>query len=105
MPLTDATFFEGVHIFTPHADVPDDSALRLVVLAPEKFYSREETRLAFDATLEYVRNHGSQPRYRGNRLVFLAPDHGALARLRDCIRVALAWGSIVEDEDLRRYIL
>jgi len=26
-----------------------------------------------------------------------SPDHGALARLRDCIRVALAWGSIVED--------
>ena len=30
-----ATFFDGVHIFTPHADVPDDSALRLVVLPPE----------------------------------------------------------------------
>src|SRR6476469_10030199 len=25
-----ATFFEGLHIFTPHADVPDDSMLRLV---------------------------------------------------------------------------
>src|SRR5207253_6792392 len=24
-----AAFFEGVHIFTPHPDVPDDSALRL----------------------------------------------------------------------------
>jgi predicted AAA+ superfamily ATPase len=28
-----ATFFDGVHIFTPHSDVPDDSALRLVVAA------------------------------------------------------------------------
>lgn len=26
-----STFFEGVHIFTPHGDVPDDNALRLVV--------------------------------------------------------------------------
>ena len=25
-----ATFFDGVHIFTPHGDVPDDSALRLL---------------------------------------------------------------------------
>ena len=92
-----AAFFDGVHIFTPHADVPDDSALRLVVLPPEQFYAREETRLAFEAVLDYVRNNGPKPRYRGNRLLFLAPDHGALARLRDCVRVALAWGSIVED--------
>ena len=69
--------------FTPHADVPDDSALRLVVLPPEQFYTREETRLAFEAVLDYVRNNGTKPRYRGNRLIFLAPDHGALARLRD----------------------
>jgi predicted AAA+ superfamily ATPase len=92
-----ATFFDGVHIFTPHADVPDDSALRLLLLAPEHFYAREETRLAFNAALEYVRHNGTKPRYRGNRLLFLAPDHGTLARLHDCIRVALAWGSIVED--------
>jgi predicted AAA+ superfamily ATPase len=92
-----ATFFDGVHLFTPHADVPDDSSLRLIFLAPEQFYAREETRLAFDAVVEYVRNNGPKPRYRGNRLVFLSPDHASLARLRDCIRVALAWGSIVDD--------
>lgn len=92
-----AAFFDGVHLLTPHADVPDDSGLRLVFLPPEQFYSREESRPAFDAVLDYVRNNGGKPRYRGNRLLFLAPDHGSLARLRDCLRVALAWGSIVED--------
>jgi predicted AAA+ superfamily ATPase len=92
-----ATFFDGTHIFTPHSDVPDDGALRLVVLAPELFYSKDEPRLAMDGVLDYVRNNGAKPRYRGNRLLFLAPDHGALTRLRDCIRVALAWNSIVED--------
>ena len=90
-------FFDGIHIFTPHADVPDDSALRLVLLSPEHFYSREESRFAFETVLEYVRNNGNKPRYRGNRLIFLAPDQAALARVRDCIRVALAWNSIVED--------
>ncbi len=78
-------------------DVPDDSALRLVILPPELFYMREEPRLAFDGVLDYVRNNGTKPRYRGNRLIFLAGDNGSLARLKDCIRVAMAWGSIVDD--------
>jgi predicted AAA+ superfamily ATPase len=92
-----ATFFEGVHIFTPHGDVPDDSALRLVVLPPDKWYSREEGRLAFDAVLEVIRNNGPKPRHRWNRLLFLAADHGTLSRLNDAARVALAWASIVDD--------
>jgi predicted AAA+ superfamily ATPase len=100
-----ASLFDGTHIFTPHSDVPDDGALRLVVLPPEQFYSREESRLAFDGVLEHVRTNGTKPRYRGNRLLFLAPDHGALARLRDCIRVALAWNSIVEDVAAMRLVL
>jgi hypothetical protein len=92
-----ATLFDGAHIFTPHGDVPDDSALRLVVLSPENWYSRDESRLAFEAVLDYVRNNGTKPRYRGNRLIFLAADHGTLSRLSDAARVALAWGSIVDD--------
>lgn len=92
-----ATLFDGVHIFTPHTDVPDDTALRLVVLPPEGWYSRDETRMAFEAVLAYVRNNGPKPRYRGNRLIFLAADHGAFSRLSDAARVALAWGSIVDD--------
>lgn len=102
---SNAAFFDGTHIFTPHSDVPDDSALRLIVLAPEQFYSREESRLAFEGVLDHVRNHGTMPRYRGNRLIFLAPDHGALARLRDCIRIALAWNSIVEDVAEMRLVI
>jgi predicted AAA+ superfamily ATPase len=92
-----ATFFDGIHIFTPHADVPDDSQLRLVVLSPEHYYTRAESRLADDAVQDYLRNNGAKPRYRGNRLLFLAPDQASLSRMRDCVRTALAWGSIVED--------
>ena len=100
-----AAFFDGVHVFTPHSDVPDDGALRLVMLPPELFYAKDEPRLASDGVLDYVRNNGAKPRYRGNRLLFLAPDHGALTRLRDCIRVALAWNSIVEDVAAMRLVL
>jgi len=91
------TYFDGVHVFTPHTDVPDDTALRLVVLPPESWYSKEESRPAVEAVLVGIRNNGPKPRHRANRLIFLAPDHSSLARLSDAARVALAWSSIVDD--------
>ncbi len=89
----------------PHNDVLDDEALRLVILPPENCYSREEPRIANEGVLEFVRNNGAKPRYRGNRLLFLAPDHGVLTRLGDCIRAALAWNSIFEDVSVMRLVL
>jgi len=82
--------------------VPDDSLLRLVFLPPENFYSNQEPKLAFEEVLTYVRNNGPKPRYKSNQLVFIAPDFGSLSRLRDCIRTALAWNSIVEDVNTGR---
>lgn len=88
---------KALHVFTPHKDVPDDSELRLVVLPPEKFYSKNEERLSMDAVREFVKSHGDQPRHRQNRVLFLAPDHSSLGRLKDALRTALAWASILED--------
>jgi len=92
-----ATLFDGVHPFTPHSDIPDDASLRLVLLPPDKPYSKQEPKTAFDEVLEILRSNGTKPRYRGNRLVFIAPDQGSLLRLKDCVRTALAWASIVDD--------
>jgi predicted AAA+ superfamily ATPase len=92
-----ATFFDGIHPFTSNADVPDDSALRLVILPPDKWYAREEPKLAVEAALESMRNSGAKPRHRWNRLLFLAADNSTLTRLVDAARVALAWASIVDD--------
>jgi predicted AAA+ superfamily ATPase len=89
--------FDGVHVFTPHGDVPDDSALRLVVLPTDKWFSKEEARPTDEAVLEITRTHGSSPRHRSNRLMFLAVDHNVSARLRDAARTVLAWNSIVLD--------
>ena len=91
--------FDAVHIFVPHADVPDDSSLRLVLLDPGQAYSKQEPRPAADAVLAYVEHHGSQPRFRSNRLLFVAPDASVLGRLKDAVRTSLAWASIVSDID------
>jgi predicted AAA+ superfamily ATPase len=88
---------DGIHVFTPHGDVPDDGALRLVILAPERFYSKQETKRAFEEIETFLKQNGTKPRYRQNRLLFLAPEHGSLLRMSDCIRIALAWRSIVDD--------
>lgn len=88
--------FDGIHVFTAHADVPDDSRLRLVVIEPDRHYSKQAPH-AFDAVREYVRHHGTKPRFKGNRLIFVAADAGAVTRMRDATRTALAWASIVKD--------
>jgi uncharacterized protein len=89
--------FEGVHVFTPPSDVPDDSGLRLVVLPIEVRFSKDAQGPAQDAVSEYLKSHGSQPRHRANRLLFVVADGAVVGRLRDATRVALAWASIVDD--------
>jgi predicted AAA+ superfamily ATPase len=90
--------FDGVHVFTPHKDVPDDSALRLVILPPDAWYSKDKHQTAVARVKEYLAQNGEKPRQKSaNRLLFVAPDFAVLARLTDSARVALAWGSIVDD--------
>jgi len=91
------TLFDGVHVFVPSSDVPDDSALRLVVLPPDVSFLKDDTKQTDRAVNDCVRNHGTQPRHRANRLLFIAPDQSVLGRLRESTRVALAWRSIVDD--------
>ncbi|WP_313540530.1 DUF499 domain-containing protein [Sphingomonas sp.] len=92
-----ASMFDGVHVFTPHADIPDDSGLRLVALPPDRWFSKEETRLAEDTVLEVTRAHGTAPRHRCNRLMFIAVDSNIAERLRQSARTVLAWASIIKD--------
>ena len=94
--------FAGVHVFTPSGDIPDDWQMRLVVLPPEAYHSRAGRSLAAERALEIIRKRGDQPRFRQNRLIFLAPDYDNVARLRDLTRSMLAWQSIVSDiKDLK----
>lgn len=91
--------FGGIHVFTPSVDVPDDYAPgpRLVVLPPNAAYSRGDTRQAYDAAEEILRNRGDQPRQKQNRLIFFAADYDAVSRLKDAGKTYIAWKSIVAD--------
>lgn len=94
--------FNGVHVFTPSGDVPDDWSLRLVVLPPDSAYSRTGQSLAIEQANLILRNRGDQPRQKQNRLVFLAADYDTVSRLKDQVRSMLAWHSIVSDiKDVR----
>jgi len=88
---------KSVHVFTPYSDVPDDSELRLVFLAPEYIYSREEHKVCFDRVRSYLKNNGTKPRHRGNRLLFIAPDFSLINRFKEAVKIVLAWQSIVDD--------
>lgn len=89
--------FGGIHVFTSSSDVPDDWQLRLVVLPPDAAYSRSGQSLAIERATEILKTRGDQPRFKQNRLIFLAADYDSVSRLKDQVRSMLAWQSIVGD--------
>ncbi len=94
----DTNLFDGVHVFAPSSDVPDDYQLRLVVLPPTAQYSRTSTNIAIDEAMQILKTARSgEPRHRQNRLIFLAADYDGVNRLKELIRRLLAWQSIVQD--------
>jgi len=97
--------FGGVHVFTGSGDVPDDWALRLVVLLPDAAFSKGGKSFAIERATEILKKRGEQPRFKQNRLIFLAPDSDSVSRLNDHVRSFLAWRSIVEDYKADRIVL
>jgi uncharacterized protein len=93
--------FGGTHVFTGSSDIPDDWQLRLVVLAPDAAFSRSGgtagNSLAIERATEILKKRGDQPRFKQNRLIFLAADYDSVSRLKDQVRSTLAWQSIVLD--------
>ncbi|MCK5880088.1 MAG: ATP-binding protein, partial [Holophagae bacterium] len=96
--------FAGVHVFTASADVPDEigSGPRLVILPPSNGYSVGSGDLACRAAEDVLRHRGEQPRQHQNRLIFLAAEVDLVSRLKDHVKTAIAWKSIVEDVDKGR---
>lgn len=93
---------DHVHVFTAAADIPDDWALRLVVLPPGQAWSRSGPNAARDAADAILRMRGAQPRQKQNRMLFLAAQDDQVMHLKDTARGLLAWRSIEADiKDLR----
>jgi len=89
--------FSGIHIFTGSNDIPDDWQLRLVVLPPDAALSKSGPSFALEHAGQILKTRGDQPRFKQNRLIFLVPDGDSVGRLKDQVRSALAWQSIVSD--------
>ncbi len=92
--------FARVHLLPRSgADVPDDTATRLVVLGAEQAYSREPGSPAEQAARAILESRGTTPRLFRNTLVFLAPDKVRLQDLNEALRRVLAWQRILEQRD------
>ena len=93
--------FAGVHIPDSSADVPDEMAVRLVVLAPQYPHKNKETDTPARARAEEILQYkGASPRYCKNMLLFLAPDKAKLELLEKSVCQYLAWDSIVRDKQV-----
>lgn len=93
--------FAGIHVFTPHDDIPDDQAVRLVVLSPLKRHKGKNQRSAAIEEAALINTtRGQQPRQYQNRLVFLAADEEAMPRVWEQVKTYLAWKSICDDTAL-----
>jgi predicted AAA+ superfamily ATPase len=97
--------FGGIHVFTESGDVPDDWALRLVVLPPDAAFCKSGQSLGIDRATKILKSRSDQPRFKQNRLIFLAADYDSVSRLKDHVRSFLAWRSIVADYKDNRIVL
>ncbi len=95
--------FAGIHVCPSSSlDVPDEQAVRLVILRPGDVYSSSTQDNTAMAVVEGIlNNRGNTPRIYRNMLAFLAPDQELISSLKQEVRRFLAWKSIKEDsEDL-----
>ena len=93
--------FQGVHPCPAvSADVPDEPAVRLVVLAPGAAHADGDTgSAALTTARDLLSERGSSPRRHQNMLAFLAPDREAVEGLVQEARRFLAWKSVVRDRE------
>ena len=93
--------FQGVHPCPAvSSDVPDEPAVRLVVLAPGAAHADGDTgSAALTTARDLLSERGSSPRRHQNMLAFLAPDREAMEGIVQEARRFLAWKSVVRDRE------
>lgn len=93
--------FAGIHAFpASSSDVPDDQAVRLVILRTKDTYRRNyDNSNALRAVEEILNNRGTSPRVFRNMLAFVAPDQDKLGALQQEVKRYIAWTSIMSDKE------
>jgi len=92
--------FTGVHIFSQHEDIVDDTQLRLVVLPLPQGHIGKKESMAIVTAREFLAKRGSQPRLNQNRLIFLCADEDTKTAVYEQIKKFLAWQSILQEKDV-----
>lgn len=93
--------FAGIHVCpTSSNDVPDEQAVRLVILRTIDTYRRNNSKSnAMAAVEDILNNRGTSPRIFRNMLAFIAPDMDKLGSLQQEVKRFIAWTSIMSDKD------
>lgn len=93
--------FAGIHVCpTSSNDVPDEQAVRLVILRTRDTYRRNNSKSnAMAAVEDILNNRGTSPRIFRNMLAFIAPDMDKLGSLQQEVKRFIAWTSIMSDKD------
>lgn len=93
----------GLHICPVSSnDIPDEQAVRLVILRPENSIQRSNGKYggrALEIVDNYLNNRGNSPRVYRNMLAFVAPDNDKLRDLQIEVKRLLAWQSIISDKE------
>lgn len=91
--------FAGKHVAPRDtADVPDDTAVHLVVVSPRHpHHPGAEESQAVRWAKQLLDQRGNAPRLNRNMLVFAAIEEDGLPALIDATRQQIAWDSIVRD--------
>ena len=93
--------FAGLHVCPNSSlDVPDDQAVRLVLLRSRDTYkAKAKTIPALGAVENILNTRGTSPRVYRNMLAFIAPDQDTLSNLQAEVKRLLAWQTILTDKD------
>ncbi len=93
--------FAGIHVCPASSnDVPDEQAVRLVILRTRDTYRRNASKSnAMEAVENILNNRGTSPRIFRNMLAFVAPDMDKLGSLQQEVKRFMAWTSIMSDKD------
>ncbi|MGC8488904.1 MAG: DUF499 domain-containing protein, partial [Clostridia bacterium] len=93
--------FAAVHVFPETSgEVPDEEAVRLVVIPPEHPHIlHADDSPAIRWARDVLAQRGTAPRYRRNTLLFLAADAARVNDLRAVGATFLAWDSLDQDAE------